>query len=377
MRLVFVRVAAAVCLASLGAPLVQAGAPAAPAAGPASSGELTAEVLKSVDDLLARAEFAAENLETAAAGGTDGSGCPKDVTPRGIAADVNAGKLPKELAGVILAAIVQNGEQWELYHACAAYALKDPGLCAEMLTTDPPLPPKQVAEHPETTMRGRCSAFASILPVYRAYDSKDPSFVDKCAALAPTISGLTSAEALRKSCQAWAAYKGDPDDFVDAYSLVVSPAPSRQEALDTLAKLTGDPKLCETQTYPSRKAVCRERAAFQRAMAAKDKAACKGPLCRALMGEPAVVCDVYAVPVKKAACRAFYGPRYAEERTRDFQRYADEAVAALANKGLESLASLKAVNERLDRLFQARARLDAAVDKIAPKIIVAKGAPQK
>ena len=365
-------------LSAPGAFAAPAPAPGASAPPPASDGGiLSPSQWKLADDAVERAEIAAMNLEETAAGGKDGSGCPKDVTGRVITADVKAGKLPKDLTGNILLGIVKNGEQWELFNACTALASKNPGVCAEIVATDPDLPPKQLQEHPETTMRGRCAAFAAILPVYRAYDAKDPSFDEKCAALAPSMDGLVSPDAMRKVCLAWKEYKESPDAFVDAYTAAIAPAPSRQEALDALQKLVGDPKLCDGQTYPSRKDVCRERAAFQKSLASKDKTGCRSGLCRAMQGEGPEACEPYALEVKKAACRSVYGPRYVEEETRAFQEQADQALNVLASRGLDGLKSLKAVNERLDRLFAARARLDAAADRIAPKILSAKPAAPK
>jgi len=316
--------------------------------------------------------YAVEDLETVAAGGADGTNCPKNLTARSISADLKSGKLPKELAGNVLVGVVKNGEQWELYHVCTALADKNPGLCADMVATDPELPAKQLQEHPETTMRGRCALVSRILPVYRAYDAKDPAFVDLCAALAPNFDGLTSPEALRKTCQEWAAYKGNPDAFADAYALTVTPAPSRQEALDNLLKLIGDPKQCASLTQPLQREVCKERGNFQRYLATKDKAVCRSPLCRALAGEPAAVCEPYAAEVKKVACRAVYAPRYADEQTRSFQEFSDQALGLLGNKGMDSRKSLAAVNERLDKLFALRARLDAAAERIAPKNVITK-----
>jgi hypothetical protein len=347
-------------------------APAAPAAAVAPAAPLTPELLKSVDEAIDRALFAVEDVETLAAGGADGSSCPKGVTAQAVEADLKANKYQKDLAGLILMAINKNGEQWELYHVCAAFASKNPGVCTDMVTTDVAVPAEQLKEHPEWTMRGRCSVLLEILPVYRAYDAKDATFVEKCAGLAPSFDGLTSPEALRNACVALAAYKGDPEPFAAAYSQAVSPAPSHDEILQILQKLTADQKSCAGLNTPVQRDVCRERGAFQRAVASKDKSSCRSPLCRAFAGEPVAVCEPYAAPVKKAACAAVNTPRFVDEQTRIFQGLSDQVVAALSNAGLENLKAVTATNQRIDKIFALRARLDAAADRVAPKTLPAK-----
>ncbi len=361
-----------VCSALAAASASAAGAP--PFLAPAVSGPFTPAQQATVDAALTRAETVTEDMEALASGAADGSGCPKNATVRDISADYKAGKFAKGTAGEIHNLIGKDPDRWEMANVCLAYARKDAQICSDMIAPDHDVDPVDINDHPLDFTRGRCRSFARILPVYRAYDAKDPGFVDLCAGLASNFDGLTSPAALRKACSALAVYNGDPEPFITAYTAAVNPPPSRNEAMENLQKLTADPKLCDKFIYASQKEVCKERVSFQRAAASKNKAACRGALCRVMMGDPASACETYAADVKKAICRASYLPGYVDDQTRAFQLLSDQVVTALANEGLDDQASLRAVNQRLDRLFALRARMDDAVARVAPKAPPAKTA---
>ncbi|MFI5346165.1 MAG: hypothetical protein ACHQ51_07305 [Elusimicrobiota bacterium] len=358
-------------------PAFAAGPAAPPSPAAPAVGEFTPSQQATVDAAIARARALTEEMESLAAGGADGSNCPKGVTVKEISEDYKANRFSKGINGEIRRLVGKDSDGWEMANACSAYASKNPAQCSSMLASDYDEDPKDLPDHPLDFMRGRCGAFAKILPVYRAYDAKDPAFVEACVGLAPSFDGLTSPDALRKACQALADYKGDPEPFIAAYSAAVNPTPSRTEAMDNLQKLTGDQKLCDKYIYSVQREVCKERGSFQRASASKSKGACRGALCRVMMGEPAGACETYAADVKKAICRVAYLPAYVDDQTRAFQGLSDQVVAAVSNAGLTDLAALKEVNQRLDHVFALRARFDDAANKIAPKAPPANAAAHK
>jgi len=168
-------------------------------------------------------------------------------------------------------------------------------------------------------------------------------------------------KALRKFCQAMADYRGDP-----APVLAANPSP-RDAAERELHDMLGD-KPCASDPVELSRDICEERVKFRAAFAKKSAAGCgDGGICRVLMGEPAVACEIYAAEFKKQACREIYAPRYAADQSWAFTGLVDPVVASLSNAALGDAKAEAEVSRRLDAVFALRERMEAAARRIFPK----------
>lgn len=330
------------------------------------------ERLRAVDAVIAKAELIARGLEKVADGAERGGGCPPGAAASGLAVDAavsrfagaaSTGAVAGELSRIVLADL----PRWQRYHVCMAVALKNPRVCAGLgLTGTPSNPGARRSLLGDGTPRGSCADYARMIDVYRSLAAKEPAFIDKCAALAPYVEGPTAPAALRKVCEEVLAYSGDPEPYVKAFSQAVSGA-TREKAMESLHEWLGDAQGC-AGLAAEEKALCDDRAAFQAAFAKGKIDACGDrPLCRVMMGAPALACEADSTEVRAAACRIIYTPRYAADQSWAFRNLTDPEIAALSVAGLGDARSEAAVNARLDALFALRERVERAARRVAPK----------
>jgi hypothetical protein len=167
----------------------------------------------------------------------------------------------------------------ELRQVCAALAANDPGACAEL----------------GAPARDRCLAYASSLPMLRAYAARDPAFPALCRDTARRMKlGRDYDEIYDEICGRWWSFTRNPEPLRQAVTAAYSlEEPTKSAVLQIVGEMTLDPRACAKIEDPAQRRICLQFVEYRSAFAAKSAARCHGGLCRMMMGGGAAACNGY------------------------------------------------------------------------------------
>lgn len=361
---------------------------------------LTPEQIKGLDSALNLAEGIVIDVESIAKGGVDGTGCPPTFTVREYMQDMRNGRYSKQTGDDLVDHDATHKEdagpklEWQLYYLCQAVAAKNAGACAEADFIKPKTLHKDVnykdglqdpgamsteaalAMQASQSYQGKCAnAYAQVRAV-SAFLSRAPDFLEVCRESIPKLAELRSPAAAEPMCRAWRDYNGSAEPFLQAIQTGVAHPLKREYALGVIREMTAAPGACAGVEHAYFKRVCGEMEDYKRALAARTPGACRGGICKVLMGEGLLSCEGYAKSFRTSACDLAYRDSFLTSREGTFKSYADQIEKTLASSdaGIGNARALKEFNARLDRLYDLRARFDAAAEEISPKS-VKKGSP--
>jgi hypothetical protein len=212
-----------------------------------------------------------------------------------------------------------------------------------------------------------CRDLSLTLRMVRALKTKSPEFSALCRSWTSQgdVKSSLKPGASAQVCSALAGYSGSAASTCGTISGSFANAKAAGSCVEGVAAMFG-----ESCTEPARpqKEACEAAAGLR-------SGACRSPLCRALSGEPAAVCDAYLVKVdvpvaakplsKQPTAPIVAGPPPAALQSEAKQLQTRlEGLLALLEKSLSGTASdpklVKAVDDRLERVADALTRLDPA-----------------
>jgi hypothetical protein len=380
---------------STGTPPVGSQPPSTPTPGGQSVGgnsaPLSADQLKVLDEALSKANAIVVDVESMTKG--DGTGCPASFTVREYMEDLRAKRTSKQTGDDLVDQDSGRKEdggaklEWQFYYLCEALATKNVAACAEAGSVTPKTlnrntsmkaglqDPNAITDDAALQMQqsqsyeGKCSNSFYQERTRGAFIGKSPQFMELCKQSLSHMTPLKSPASAEPICSAWQAYNGDPQPFVNAIQAGVAHPLKREYALGIVSEMTVAPGVCSGLEREYYRRLCREQEDYRKALTTKNASACRGGICRVLMGEGLVACESYARKFKAGACTQHYAADFVEAREKDFKRYADQVEGFLssADSGIGDPKQLKEFNARLDKLYELRDRFDRAADAVAPK----------
>ena len=196
-----------------------------------------------------------------------------------------------------------------------------------------------------------------------AYVARDPNFMTACRESAPYIPPAKSPAALDATCAAWQSSSRDTGPLASAIANGMKTPLKPEYARETAREMISDPALCAAENKDDASLGCIEINDYRAALAKKDAGACRGGLCRMLMGGGAAACEPYALKLKKHVCSNFYRSRYSAERTpvvEERLKVAETLITSVSSR-VTNLREAQAFTDRLDRVYSLRDRLARAV----------------
>jgi hypothetical protein len=255
------------------------------------------------------------------------------------------------------------------YYTCAAFARRQPEMCAPHKEFDEIYPPKTFQGDSIVWRWGTiCRAHYNEMTLVHALMTKDARFTALCP---PTLAQTAEwedkefkDEDLPKVCGIVKDYSSRPAAACARLKPLFLEADQARKCEAVMGRLNGEASACEAFHTPLVRKRCLEYAAFKTARAAKDPDRCgEAPLCRVFMGAGDEPCAAYADSLRGPVCGAYPA---AGEPALDFaarrleaQAWLDKAMALKAAGADE--AAWKALAERVAAL---RARLAAAASRL-------------
>jgi hypothetical protein len=337
---------------------------------------------KTVDLLLGQAALAVGELETTAKGGPDGTGCPPGFSIESYARDAKAKRSVKELGADIpdQGGAIKNDYQY--YAVCRALAAGIESPCASLLeiVAQPPqknrtlyatgaAAPTQGAFQERVSEKDRCVDSFRVHRVKIAFVARDARFMEECREAAPSMPPFKSPDAQETFCAAWSSARVGATDGLAAAIMGGVKTPLKPEfARDAAREMVSDPAWCADDAGDDQKRACRELNDYREALAKKSPDACKGGLCRMLMGGGPRACEPYAAKLKKAVCTSVYQAGFAADRGEAAEKSLKtaEAIILRAAPRAPKLADARGFLERLDRVYELRDRAFNATEALGP-----------
>ena len=179
----------------------------------------------------------------------------------------------------------------------------------------------------------------------------------RAPALAPPAKSPAAVDAI---CTAWKNTTQDTGALVSAIMSGMKTPLKLETAREVAGEITSDPAACGNGNR-SQALECNEINDYR--AASGKRAACRGGLCRMLMGEGPGACDYYDLEVKKYVCSNFYRAKYSAERGSIIEeklRLAETLIASLSAR-VSDIHEAQAFSDRLDRVYALRDRMTQAV----------------
>lgn len=353
---------------------------------------LSADQLKVLDEALSKAGAIVADVESMAKGSLDGTGCPPSFSVHSYLQDLHGHRFAKEFGNDIPDADGLDGRHqdasastktdWQLYFLCGALASHTSVACSDAAAL--PFSSYDNGLPKDWTYADECAESYRAQLAETKYLAKAPDFLGACKEYLTHLKGKASPAnggSFDAICAAWRDSSGDARGLATVIQHNLNPSVPIKDAVYIAQEMLTSPNFCSSvqQSWPYQGRICQERQDYRKALAAKDKGLCHGALCRVMMGDGAVACEVYAKKFKTAACSRIYSAEYLTAAETNFKHYADQVDAALGGSepAVGNPKLLKEFNSRLDKLYDLRDRFDKASQTISPKKASTAPAPKK
>lgn len=356
--------------------LVCGAAASAPPVPPYDAGAIAVPKppLEEALSLVAGAERSTELLEAWAGGvrarpkpADAAADCRENFSIQGLVHYLDGHPMPEPLAGSVdpikLASLA--------YYGCAAFARRDPDLCAPHKEFDEIYPPKEFQGDSIVWRWSKvCRAHYNEMTMVHDFISGDRAFDKICA---PTLAQTAEWEDeefrdsdLPKVCRIIREFPGQPEAACARLGPLYLEKDDAKKCGIEIGRLAGQPSACEKIKTPLTRQRCFEYVSYKSALAAGDMEKCgDAPLCRVFMGADLGVCDAYAAPLRDTVCHAWPQAGTARERL-EAQRLQIEAdlEKAEAQRTLSRGADAERWLDLIQRIAKVRYRYKAVAAQL-------------